>query len=194
MKRNVPPAHDLKLSHEWLRHEFGVRGRFRTALRHATRCLDEIASYEPVFLSCKASSLACLERWDDLADLLEASLRRYPSDPEIRCELASLFAAHGDWNNCWKQLVKAERLRDVLADRNTLDAFYCQKLECLHAMGRTRAAIRLGQSVVKKNRRLTTTRICLEHLKNGTLRFEPWVSERAKYLPRLRRVSNRGHR
>ena len=184
MKHNVPPAHDLKLSYE-----FGVRGRFKTALRHATRCLDEIAAYEPVFLSSKASSLACLERWEELANLLVDSLRRYPRDPAIRCEIASLFAAHGDWKNCWKQLVKVERSRDVLADRNTLDAFYCQKLECLHAMGRTRAAIRFGQSVVRKNRRLTSTRNQLRRLKNGTPRFEPWAPKRAGYLVRLRRAA-----
>lgn len=147
-----------------------------------------------MFLLTKANALACLERWEELERLLRYLLTRYPRDPEVVRHAVSLFKAHGDFRTAWTLLQHAGRAARAVADRNEIEFICTEQLECLHALGRTKAAIGLGRRVLKEYQRLPCVRITLEHLKNGTLRVEPWAPRWAKFLAGLRRAALRYRR
>lgn len=83
-----------------------MRGQARGGLHHVNRCLDEIASYEHTLLISKANYLGDLEKWDEFAELLAYLKKRFPKDPEVLLEEASMHLAHGSWT---KSLHSARR-------------------------------------------------------------------------------------
>lgn len=181
-----PRADDLRTSREWVRWQFGSKGRYRTALRQAERSLAAIQEYDHSFLMVKAKLLSCLGRWRDLAILLQDLARRFPRDPEVWNEVARFLAAHGDWDSCRGALGKNRLYLRSARDWGVLDDYHYVKLTCLHALGEKQRAIREGRRAVKRLPRSSHAKVLLTLIERDQLKVDPWAPRKAAYLKNLR--------
>jgi len=189
MSQKAPRADDLGNSREWVRTTFGLRGQYRGALRQVERSLAAIEHYEHSFLLAKASLLACLDRWAELAALLRHLAERFPGDLEVQNNIADLFVAHGAWRSGLAVLDKAGPLVRSSSDRHLVDEHHEARLTCLYGLGRKAEAVRYGRSILKRLPRYSVTRVTLRHIQSGQLKLDPWAPKSAAYLRGLRRLA-----
>lgn len=183
-KRNLPPPpppHHIRASWEWARYKFAINDGAKGALRHIKRTLGEIAGCEFDLLMLKASCLFHLERWDELEDLLEYNLERYPDNPGVLHDIAELHVARGQWQEALNVLKKAEHHVDPKSfnHRITLEYIYDLRITCLMALGKKALALRGAKYILKKYPRFSLVRAQLKHIQKGDYRMpKPWAPKR----------------
>jgi len=176
-KRNqLPSPSNLKASADWLRLEFAGKGRAKSALKQVNLCLDEISSYEHHFLLAKANCLGYLEKWDELANLLQCLITLYPRDPEVLCHHAQFHMAHGRWQKALQFLRSAEKGLELGESPPFVEGLYDEKIECLVGMNNLAVAKREAKRVLKKYPTFSIIRARIDSLESGTYQKPiPWA-------------------